>query len=299
MSGVVVEGPDGSGKTELIKRIQHGKKWPMVHVVQPSTPDVRQMLDLASCEPVLFDRYHWSPVVYGKVLRKGPELSDYDLWALEGHLINRGFVLVVCLTDGATMVENNLKEDQLWDEVRRMEVVGHLRDAYLHLMVSTDMPVKLFNYKRQADHQDTFDFIEQHTTAPGPVDTLGHVKPDIWFVGDERKDLSGKGLSIPFYDTGIADKLLSGTLLYRALRDNHYTWRNKVALSNSAERPLRCDYERLGEPRVVVALGKVAYNRLKDTGIDARTVHHPQYWRRFQHHNPDGYIKQLKEAVER
>jgi hypothetical protein len=260
-------------------------------------PDVRQMINLASCGQIIFDRYHWSPIVYGEVLRNGPELNDYDVWALEGHLMNRGFVIVLCLTDVSTMLENNIKEEQLWDEVRKYGVVAKLRKAYQRLTSKTELPIKTFNYLRHT-FQMVDDFIDECVDPSGPVDTLGHSQPDIWFVGDGRADLGTKGLSIPFYDTGIADKLLSGTLLWNALVENGYTWSSGVALSNSAGRDLKADYDRLGQPEKVIALGTVATKRLRDSGLgpDAM-VRHPQWWRRFKYSDSAGYAKHIKEAV--
>lgn len=296
MAGVIIEGPDGAGKTSLIKKLQHDRGWPVAHVVQPVIPNVRQMLNLASCDPIIFDRYHWSPIVYGEVLRFGPELTPYDVWALEGHLMNRGFVVILCLTDPSTMRENNWKADQLWDAVREYDVVVKLRKGYQNLTSRTTLPLKTFNYQKHSF--EMFDeFVETHSMPSGPVNVLGHIKPDVWFVGDERADKGSKGITIPFYDIEIYGKLLSGTLLYKSLIDNGLTWDSGVALSNSAGEDLRLMYDQLGRPRQIVALGAVASKRLHSTHIEHTMVSHPQWWRRFRYSDPEGYAQKIKEAV--
>ena len=292
-----MEGVDGSGKTTLIRALRDALHLPVVHVVQPRSPDIKQMLSFLDCGPIIFDRFHWSPVVYGKVLRDGPELSGYDLWALDGYLMSRGYVSILCVTDLETMLENNRNAPQLWEEVRKAEVLINLRDSYFNLHYSSELPRLFFDYRVEGIELVIKAYTE-FAKAAAPEHVLGHPKPDIWFVGDERADRGSNGIKIPFYGVGVSDKLLSGTLLYRALRDNGYTWGKGVALSNSAGVDLAKVYNELGEPKVVVSLGAAALNRLSDVGIAARNVVHPQYWRRFYYHEPKGYTRLIKKAVE-
>lgn len=298
MSGVIVEGPDGSGKTTLIKAIRNRFYWPVVHVVQPGKPDIKQMLRLLECSPVVFDRFHWSPVAYGVALREGSELSPYDLWALEGLLMNKGYVTVLCLSDMGTMLANNKKEEQLFSEVREEKAMWKIVNQYSLLLLTCELPYFVYDYRTDT-LSNTLGFVDGNCLPEGPRGVLGNIRPKIWFVGDERADKGTKGISIPFYDVDIFDKLVSGTLFYRALQANDYTWQRGVALSNSAGEDLQKVYSELGEPRKVVALGAVAGTRLLEIGIEHTTVSHPQWWRRFRYHDPDGYAEKIKEAVEK
>ncbi len=298
MPGVVVEGPDGSGKTTLIKAIRNRFYWPVVHVVQPGKPDIKQMLKLLECSPIVFDRFHWSPVAYGVALREGPELSPYDLWALEGLLMNKGYATVLCLSDMDTMLANNRKEEQLWSEVREEKTKQRLVDQYSLLYLTRELPGMIYDYGT-TEVAKPLDFVAISSVDQGPSGVLGNTTPQIWLVGDERADKGAQGITIPFYDTGISNKLVSGTLLYEALRANGYTWERGVALSNSAGKNLRAVYSQLGEPATVVALGRVAQVRLKKAGIAHSDIVHPQWWRRFMHHNPKGYTKLIQRAIGR
>lgn len=296
MAGCIVEGPDGSGKTTLIRALRDSLHLPVVHVVQPKSPDIKQMLSFLDCGPIIFDRFSWSPVVYGTVLRDGPELSEYDLWALDGYLMSRGYISVLCVTDLERMLENNRSAPQLWNEVRRSKTLIKLRDEYLALHFKSELPRLLFDY--QVDNLDSV--VKSYETLAGPAapeHVLGHPRPEVWFVGDERADHGNNGIKIPFYGVGISDKLLSGTLLYQALQKAKLTWGRGVALSNSVNVDLREVYSALGEPKKVVALGAVANGRLHQAGIDNRVVKHPQWWRRFKYNDPDGYTEILKKAT--
>ncbi|KKL08242.1 hypothetical protein LCGC14_2577830 [marine sediment metagenome] len=296
MAGIVVDGCDGSGKTTLIRTLRDYFHWPVVHVVQPHKPDILQMMKLIECAPVIFDRFHWSPVVYGAALRKGPELAPYDLWALDGMLMNRGFINVYCETDINTMLINNKKEEQLWEAVRKKSSVTRIVHEYRLLEQANQLIC--YSYDYQAETTDTLlDLIRTMVGFEGPARVQGHPKPTTWFVGDERADKGRGGISIPFYDIGISNKLVSGTLLYQALVENNLTWNKRVALSNSAGEDLQTVYSQLGEPAMVVALGRVAARRLADARLPARYVPHPQWWRRFNHHDPKGYTTAIREAV--
>ncbi|KKL08745.1 hypothetical protein LCGC14_2572770 [marine sediment metagenome] len=298
MAGVVVEGADGSGKTTLIRAIRDKFHWPVVHVVQPNNPDILQMIKLAECAPVVFDRFHLSPVVYGAALREGPELTLYDLWALDGLLMNKGFVVVYCETDLGTMLFNNSKEEQLWEAVRKPEPLKEIVDQYLAILEQTSTFWCVYDYKTISLGR-SLATLESFTRPEGPKGVLGHQQPDIWFVGDARADKGTRGLTLPFYDVGISDKLISGTLLHKALISNDLTWGSGVALSNSAGEDLRAVYSQLGEPAIVVALGRMAAGRLADAKIPAGYVSHPQWLRRFQHKNAVKIMtKEIRRAVE-
>ncbi|KKL55753.1 hypothetical protein LCGC14_2252300, partial [marine sediment metagenome] len=260
MAGVIVEGCDGSGKTTLIRALRDKFHWPVVHVVQPGNPDILQMMKLIGCAPVIFDRFHWSPVAYGAALREGPELTPFDLWALDGMLMNRGFVNVYCETDIDTMLFNNKKEEQLWEAVRENASVRKIIHEYREFEHTSQ--VACYSYDYQVESTETLlvrmDLVKMMVGFEGPPGVQGHPRPTTWFVGDERADKGTKGITIPFYDVGISDKLVTGTLLHRALIENDLTWKNGVALSNSAREDLQAVYSQLEEPKIVVALGAIA-----------------------------------------
>jgi hypothetical protein len=51
-------------------------------------------------------------------------------------------------------------------------------------------------------------------------------------------------------------------------------------------------WEAVGRPRVV-ALGVAAAGTLRTRGISFTRVPHPQYWRRFRHHEPEVYLRRI------
>ena len=287
MPGVVVEGPDGSGKTTLIKKIRNEFHWPVVHVVQPAAPDIPQMVKLVDCAPVVFDRFHLSEIAYGNVLRDGSKLDWHDLWALEGLLVARGFVLITCLTDVNAMLVNNRNEEQLFEAVRNKQPMIDLVSQYRMLSLTTTMVHTRYDFLND-DVNDTLNFVKENTNGGAPVGVIGSPHPEVWLVGDERSgDMPADYplRDIPFYGPGEGDKVLGGTILGKAMNELGLLW-GTTALSNSAKPHgvLYEWYQELGAPEKVVALGQVASKRLGEAGIKHRAVLHPQYVRRF-HYN--------------
>lgn len=284
MSGAVCEGIDGSGKTTLAKTIQRKLGWPLTHVAQPGNPDIEQMIRLVESSPLVFDRFHLSPVVYGQYFRGGPDYHEFDLWALEGLLQARGYVLVVCRTDASIAANNNLKVEQLYDRLRDEATLVDLMKSYDQTIVQhSTLPTLYYDFRVDPTGSQALEFIDKETRCPLPYGMLGTERPEIWLVGDERKRPGDLFEATPFYLPGIGDKLVGGTLLWRSLSKLAWDW-GKIALSNSKTLDLRYVYDRLNQPRRVIALGNNAEKRLKEAKVSHVKTPHPQWVRRFKHH---------------
>lgn len=157
-AGYVIEGPDGGGKTYLARLLRNRLYWPVIQVVQPFEPNIEQMRALLKVGPVIFDRYHLSPVTYGDVLRQGRELSQEQEEGFNVLLKNNNYTLVICITDVDTMLENNGRADQLWNEVRERDVLERLIVAYMNCAVrSRTVGVRTVLWDFQNQEPEGFD----------------------------------------------------------------------------------------------------------------------------------------------
>jgi thymidylate kinase len=299
--GIVVEGADGAGKSELVRKLRNEYYWPVIHVVQPGTPNIEQMLKLLDVGPVIFDRFHLSPVVYGQVLRTGPELDWHDVWALEGILTARAMVLVICKTDDETMTENNIAKPQLWEETKKLSCVRALNKGYVKAMSDSSMFSVIYDYK-EATPVLLREWCDLTPLEPAPRGVLGNGRPERWLVGDRRGPGAPGGAfrDIPFYLPGVGHQWRSHTVLARAMIELGWDWRT-TALSNSIRGfhhvDLATEYEELGRPRTVIALGAEADSRLEKANIEHSRAPHPQWWRRFRRATGvEGYMETLTQA---
>jgi hypothetical protein len=115
---IIVEGPDGSGKSTLISRLGHQR----VHLrslrggVGGTTPEGwgggRPVVDayvhaLDTHPPeTAFDRFHLSELVYGPILRNTQLITPEILDALTNEINRRRIPVIVCLPSWETTYRN-------------------------------------------------------------------------------------------------------------------------------------------------------------------------------------------------
>lgn len=285
---IVVEGVDGAGKSTLVRQLAKALLWPAIEPNhQPGHSSVPQVLPYLLAGPVVIDRGHLTPQVYGYVLRGKPDLSEFDYWALTGVLKAKGCLTVLCDVPTGVAWHNITSRPQLF-KITRTQLVK------LQLAFKNEPHDLRFDY-RISNVADVVRCKTATTYAPG---MLGSPSPVVWLVGDEKKSV-GPLEEVPFYGEVDPSQLLSVTLLQRSMKRSHLTW-DLTALSNSRlwgrDVDLGLVWRKLGEPQRVVALGKVASGRLAKHGIAHSEVPHPQWWRRFRYHQPEEYARLLSAA---
>lgn len=147
---IVVEGADCAGKTTLARRLCVELHMDYVHVVSPKQGDdvfahhFDPIKDVVS--PTAVDRLHVSDDVYGRVVRGAPGLTEAEFGYIDGFLLARRGLVVICsppfaavragvLADPANENHTEERARLIWDEYRR----GDLR---------TMLPILKYDYTR-------------------------------------------------------------------------------------------------------------------------------------------------------
>ena len=121
MSHVIIEGPDGAGKTSLARFICHRHTMAYHHEGPP--PDGSALhhyagLLMNTTKPTVFDRLHLGELVYGPLLRGDSKLAPADVDLLNEVILNRCITVVACLPPWETCFANNRDKDEfIKDEV--------------------------------------------------------------------------------------------------------------------------------------------------------------------------------------
>lgn len=99
---IIVEGPDGSGKTTLAEKIARQSGYTLLHRSQPkSEEEKRNMMAeylhvIKSGKNVVMDRCWYSEMVYGPIMRDATCIDYPEMYELERLLCKKGAILIYC-----------------------------------------------------------------------------------------------------------------------------------------------------------------------------------------------------------
>lgn len=163
---IIVEGPDGSGKTTLIeslglerKRLKSirggvggtkfngtgdgvagwGGKEPALLAY------TRKVIETGAKTQVAFDRFHLSEAAYGPLLRQIQEVSDGDLQFLTAFLRDQHIQVVMCLPPFEVTVDNVNREGR---ERPAYQTAEFLQQAYAEFVRLSPWATIVYDYTR-------------------------------------------------------------------------------------------------------------------------------------------------------
>jgi thymidylate kinase len=99
---IILEGPDGAGKTMLAQQLSKQTKYPIEHRTKPKDEAEKQLMmgkylqDINSGKNVIFDRCWYSEMAYGPVMRDKSVISFPQMYELEKRLAKAGAIIIYC-----------------------------------------------------------------------------------------------------------------------------------------------------------------------------------------------------------
>ena len=149
---IIIEGPDGSGKTTLANTLSKQTGYPVIHRSQPKTEEEKaEMLQgyidtIKAGRNAIFDRCWYSEMVYGPVMRDASVITYPAMYELERMLAKRGALIIHCKDD----------PDILWHRATRRGE-DYIKDYGIHVDICKSfdalfsvphlIPVVTYGYK--------------------------------------------------------------------------------------------------------------------------------------------------------
>lgn len=295
---VILEGPDGGGKTTLANYLvaHHSLHYHHEGVSPANVPPLVHYGDTLegwrrSGARVVADRFALGERVYGPLLRGVDRFGD-DGWCVFNRLLRAcGVVRVLCLPPfercraaWSSGRDELIRDEELFSKTYRAW-------ATLKMICEVDLAYDFTQVSLGSIAESIGRVAREKRRLPFPA--IGNPDASYLLVGDVGNGKQpGPSGELAFFGTDESSGYLTRVLRAAEIPEQD------VILMNSAYRNGSTWNLRQGWilQKKVVALGQNAATRLTLDNVSHETIPHPQYWRRFRHHDVVSYAQRLRRA---
>lgn len=289
MKHIIIEGPDGAGKTQLARQLCHRHQMAYHHEGPPPTDGSLlhhyAALLMNATRPTVFDRLHVGELVYGPLLRGESQIKGYELELMNRLVRGLGVATVVCLPPWPVCWDNNQRKPELIPTRRGLEV-AYDKWTYIVTMPETLANLQTYDYTSG----DVF-VVNQPDRLPDGV--IGSPHARFLFVGEQP---NGNSLDLPFFGDAPSSLYLNGRITDAGFQEADIAFTNALDVVGQA-RDLAFIVSQMPRLETVVTLGRVAlaqFERQQPPFVKLHAMPHPQYWKRFHHGETREYTRMLE-----
>jgi predicted ATPase len=298
MSVIILEGPDGSGKTTLANHLVNCYGFKYEHEKQPkATWTSRDLFShyvqtlyraQRARQPVVLDRHYLGETIYGPVMRNRSLLTAGQVILIERLVRAGGTRVIVCLPPWGTVVAN--WQAKQCDYVTQPEKLRDIYERYLHEFTSShDQLLESYDYTR--GHE-----IMLSSRLKLPPGVIGSPTADVLLVG-ERVNTNLTSTDWAFFAETGSSGFLNQTIIRAGLTEDRIALVNAFPPHEHDSKNLVDIITHLPKLRHIIALGKTTARACENQGIKHTTLPHPSYVKRFNV-GMDYYANQLREATQ-
>lgn len=293
---LIVEGPDGAGKTTFIQKVvahrpsrvdHHGAYLRQARIAHHY---MRSIFDAyrRSTDIIVMDRSWLAEPIYGAVMRGGADrIAAWERRMLERVAYAAGAVVVLCLPELETC-ERAWKGRLEKEYPQKREQLVDLHGLYKSLS-GFNWPFDLIVYDYEKDNASltidkVMEKLAERSDRKDP--TIGAPPSDrpVLLIGDSPGTSGRSRIDLPFVSLattttrGGCSPWLAEQLEAWGVPESDLAWVNQCDLHPY-------EFDDLGAYAKIVALGGAAASWCERFDVPADVTYHPQYWKRFHHHD--------------
>lgn len=288
---IILEGPDGCGKTTLANMLIKDYGFRSQHVSRPEkgedvfkTYSNHLLRALRGDQPVVFDRLYLGERIYGPIMRGHDLLGEEGQRLIERIVRARDVKTILCLTDYDSAVERwKIRGD---DYILREDSFSQVYDRYQ----KSEGIYKVYDFNQREAFEKTGAFVPSATLPQG---TLGSPRAEYLFVGDIVNHRVVDD-DLPFYSMSGSSSYLMKAIW--AIPEHQMAFTNATNMAGD-QRDLLSVVGRMPNFKIAVALGRSAEKACKDQGIPFEFIRHPSCAKRFWYKDLSKYANEIREAL--
>lgn len=300
---IIIEGPDSSGKSTLVKWIRDNTLHSIVKPYYPKREQLSYYLHTGAFYRGSFlERYYLSEIVYPRFKLNRPVMESWKQFLIEASLQPYAPVIIYARPPKDIVLEC-LKNRG--DEYVSPEEVEEMLNIYDWAIERSHIPVVRYNF----DKDDPKEIIEitkeiylKRKNLSGyfyPFLSSGdfYKSHPIMFIGDEPSNTSmGDGYIRAFISPNGSSSFLHKSLYAAGIYSREMPYFTNWGKGFDNDRDRRDSIEREIEvlrPKKIICLGK----EIRDKVGRGEVLEHPSYVKRFYSKDYQWYIEKLKELT--
>jgi len=300
---IIIEGPDGAGKSTLVQYI---KKETTFGVLKPYYPKSNQLAYYLHTPPMYYgyflERYYLSELAYPQFKQDRKVMVPWGQFQIEAAMLPYAPVIFYLRPERETIIKNiKTRGDDYVDE----NDVDKMLKVYDSIVERSFIPVVRYDFEKDDMALKIEEAVSKHVSSDSECSDLrgylytGSIKKGgIMIIGE---DPSNKSIGSGYIKGFLSDKgssLFLHQCLWRAGIYEHTmpyftNWSKGFDNDDDRMRVLKEEIDAI-KPRKIITMGKEVTQK---TGIGGGELEHPSYVKRFNSANYEWYIEKIKSLM--
>lgn len=290
---VILEGPDGGGKTTLAKKLveagfEYKHEGPPPDGVDLISYYLRVLQDsLLSFKHVVHDRLWLGERIYGPIARGEDRIGDEGQILFERLYRSKPIHQYICSPEYGIAKTNYLEKIRDKNDYLKSEVMWESVYKDYDKWLERNLLGSKFNYSTD-DYQMIIDRILDFKVILNnlPEGTIGSPKAKYLFIGDKPNHLT---IDVPFFSVRGSSGYLNKALKLADIKEEDLALSNAKSATGE-KHSFDSTLKKLPNLEKIFLMGNIAkewyFRQVTHETCETKFIPHPSYLKRFRGHNP-------------